>query len=439
VAGVGGAAREGRHVTMTSDFDAKLQRYADAAIRGGLNLQAGQRLLMIGPRITGGVSPEAAPLVRALTAAAYRAGAPLVEVLWGDEALQLIRFRDAAEGSFSQFSAWMPAALVDHIEGGHALLSIYANDPDLLAGVPAERVGALQQASSRGLQQFSELIGRNATNWLVVSAAAERWATKIFPTDPPAAATTRLWDAIFAMCRIAPADDGSDAAAGWAQHLDRLVHRSQFLNARRYRTLRYRGAGTDLTIGLPDDHVWVSGRSSSAQGIAFAPNMPTEEVFTMPHKDRVSGTVRSSKPLSYAGVTIEDFALEFSDGRVVTATAAKGETVLRTMLASDEGAARLGELALVPDSSPISQSGLLFYNTLFDENAASHLAVGSAYRFTMKGGETMTDEAFAAAGGNRSMIHVDFMIGHGELDIDGERQDGTTEPVMRAGEWAVRA
>lgn len=409
-----------------------LQRYADAAIRGGLNLQPGQRLLVIGPRTTGGVSPEATELVRAVVTSAYRAGSPLVEVLWGDEELQLIRFREAPVESFTAFSAWQQAALLDHIDNGHALLSIYANAPDLFAGLPSERVSSLQKASSHALHRFSEHIGRNSTNWLVICGAAERWATKVFPGVDASTATARLWDAIFGMCRI----DGPDAASGWMRHLDTLVYRSQLLNEKRYKALAYRGPGTDLTVGLPDGHVWVSGRSVSAKGIPFAPNMPTEEVFTMPHKDRVDGVVKASKPLSYAGVTIEDFSLRFEGGRVVEVKAAHGEEVLRGMVASDEGAARLGEMALVPHSSPISQSGLLFYNTLFDENAASHFAVGSAYRFTMSGGETMADEAFAAAGGNRSMIHVDFMIGNGALDIDGVLPNGTTEPVMRSGEWA---
>lgn len=418
---------------MRADFSEMLQRYADAAIRGGLNLQPGQRLLVIGPRTTGGVSPEVADLVRAIVTSAYRAGSPLVEVLWGDEELQLIRFREAPAESFSAFSAWQQHALIDHIDNGHALLSIYANAPDLFAGLPSERVSSIQKASSRALHQFSERIGRNSTNWLVICGAAARWAAKVFPGSDTATATERLWDAIFQMCRI----DGADAAAGWLRHLDTLVYRSRLLNERRYSALTYRGPGTDLTIGLPEDHLWVSGRSVSANGIAFAPNMPTEEVFTMPHRDRVDGVVKASKPLSYAGVTIEDFSVRFEGGRIVEVKAVHGEDVLRGMVASDEGAARLGEIALVPHSSPISQSGLLFYNTLFDENAASHLAVGSAYRFTMKGGETMTDEAFAAAGGNRSMIHVDFMIGNGALDVDGVLPGGTVEPVMRSGEWVV--
>jgi aminopeptidase len=411
--------------------DEMLQRYADAAINAGLNLQAGQRLMIIGPRTTGGVSPEAAPLVRALVRSAYRAGAPLVEVLWGDEELPLIRFREAGDESFSEFSQWLPQALVDHVEGGHAMLSVYANDPDAFNGQPAERVAALQQASSRALQPFSESIARNSTNWLVVCGAAARWAAKVFPEVDPALQVTRLWDEIFTMCRV----DGGAAAAGWLMHLEALERRSAALNARRFRALNYRGRGTDLTIGLPDGHVWVSGRSVSRHGVRFAPNMPTEEVFTMPHKDRVDGVVKSSKPLSYGGVMIDDFTVRFSAGRVVEVTAAHGEAVLRTMINSDEGAARLGEVALVPHNSPISKSGRLFYNTLFDENAASHVALGAAYRFTMKGAESMTDEVFAAAGGNRSMIHVDFMIGNGSLDVDGVLADGSSEALMRHGDW----
>lgn len=417
---------------MRPDFDAMLERYADAAITGGLNLQPGQRLIISGPRASGGVSHEAAPLVRALGRSAYRAGSPLVEVLWGDEELARIRLREAPDEALTHFSTWMPRALVEHLEAGHALLSVVANDPDFLAGLPADRVSASQQAAARALRPMADLVGRNASNWLVVAAPSVRWADKVFPHDPPATRTERLWDAIFSMCRLGTAGTPS----GWRAHLDVLVRRSAHLNARRYRTLKYRGSVTDLTIGLPDGHVWVSGESQTPRGFRFAPNMPTEEVFTLPHRERVDGLVGCTKPLSYAGVTIEDFTLRFVAGRAVAVKAAQGEEVLRNLLNSDEGAARIGELALVPHSSPISQSGVLFYNTLFDENASSHLAVGSAYRFTLKGGETMTDEAFAAAGGNRSMVHVDFMIGDAGLDIDGVREDGSTEPIMRAGEWA---
>lgn len=418
---------------MRADFDEMLVRYAEAAVKGGLNLQPGQRLIVTGPRVTGGVSLEAAPLVRALVASAYRAGSPLVEVWWGDEEVARTRIREAPGDGLQQFPAWMPGALKEHLEAGNALLSVTANDPDFLAGLPPERVSAAQQTAARALHPVSDLVGRNASNWLIVAAPSARWADKVFPDAPAAERVARLWDAIFTMCRL----DGPNAAAGWQAHLDGLVRRAGFLNDRRYTALRYRGPGTELEIGLPDGHVWVSGQSKTPRGFAFAPNMPTEEVFTMPHRERVNGVVRASKPLSYAGVTIEDFSVRFEAGRIVEVKAARGEEVLRTMVASDEGAARLGELALVPHSSPISRSGILFYNTLFDENASCHLAVGSAYRFTVKGGETMSDEEFLAAGGNRSMIHVDFMIGDATLDLDGVRADGNAEPLMRKGEWAT--
>ena len=297
---------------------------------------------------------------------------------------------------------------------------------------PTELVGAAQQAAARAVRPFRELISRNQTNWTVVAAAGAAWARRVFPDAPPDQQVPRLWDAIARLCRL----DRPDPVAAWEAHLAALAARRDDLNRRRYDALRYRGPGVDLTIGLPAGHQWVSGRSTSRGGIEFAPNLPTEEVFTMPHKDRVDGVVRSSKPLSYGNSLVQDFSLTFEGGRVVAMQAARGEAVLRQLLDTDEGARRLGELALVPHSSPVSQSGLLFFNTLFDENAASHVALGSAYRFTLEGGETMSDEAFETAGGNRSAAHVDFMIGSAELDIDGVRRGGSSEPLMRAGEWA---
>jgi aminopeptidase len=235
------------------------------------------------------------------------------------------------------------------------------------------------------------------------------------------------------MCRL----DCPDPVAAWQRHTEQLAARAEFLNLQRFSALRYRGPGTDLTIGLPAAHVWVSGHTTSRSGIQFTANIPTEEVFTIPHKDRVEGTVRSSKPLSYGGTLIEDFRLRFSEGRVVDVQAARGETVLRQLVETDPGAARLGEVALVPHSSPVAQSGRLFYNTLFDENAATHVALGAAYKFTLTGAESMDDAAFAEAGGNRSIVHVDFMIGSSDLDIDGVRGNGAVEPLMRRGEWST--
>jgi len=418
---------------MPTPLDRRLEIYGELAVRVGLNLQPGQRLLIVGPLTNGGASLEAAPLIRQIAASAYEAGARLVETIWGDEGLQLARFRHAPRDSFAEFSTWLPKALVEHVEAGHAVLSVYANDPGLLKGQPSELVGGLDQAASRSVRPFREQISRNQTNWAVVAGAGSAWAARVFPHLSSEQQVSRLWDVIAQLCRL----DRPDPVSAWQTHLDKLTARSASLNRKQYATLRYTGPGTELTIGLPAGHVWVSGQSTSRSGILFTANLPTEEVFTIAHKDRVDGTVRSSKPLSYGGTLIEGFSLRFVDGRVVGLTAEQGEAVLRQLVETDPGAGRLGEVALVPHSSPVSQSGLLFYNTLFDENAASHIALGSAYKFTLRGGDAMSDEEFERAGGNRSVVHVDFMIGSEELDVDGVLRDGTAEPLMRRGEWVV--
>jgi aminopeptidase len=417
---------------MTVDLERRLRVYAELAVRVGLNLQPHQRLLIIGPLASGGASLEAAPLIRHITASAYQAGARFVETLWGDEALQIARYKHAPRDSFTEFSAWLPQALTEHAEAGHALLSVYANDPDLLKDEAPDLVGTVQKAIARDMRRFRELIARNQTNWTVIAAPSAGWAAKVFPQAPESMQMSHLWDAIASLCRM----DAPDPLAAWEAHLKALDARSEYLNRRQYDALKYTGPGTDLTIGLPAGHVWVSGRSSSRAGIAFTANLPTEEVFTMPHKDRVDGTVTSSKPLSYGGTMIDGFSLCFSAGQVVKLTATHGEAMLRQLVETDSGAGRLGEVALVPYSSPISKSGLLFYNTLFDENAASHAALGTAYKFTLNGGEAMNDEEFERAGGNRSAVHVDFMIGSNQLDVDGILKNGSREALMRGGEWA---
>jgi aminopeptidase len=409
----------------------RLEIYGDLAVRVALNLQPGQRLLVIGPLMNGGVSLEAAPLVRHIAASAYRVGAELVEPIWGDEEVQLTRFRNARPETLGAFSKWLPATLVEHAEAGGAVLSVYANDPDLLQHEPTELVGALQKATSQSVTPFRELISRNQTNWAVIAAAGEAWAAKVFPDAPADQRAARLWETIARLCRL----DRPDPVAAWQEHLSALLARSDDLNRRRYSALKYSGPGTELTLGLPAGHIWVSGASTTKSGIRFVPNLPTEEVFTIADRNHVNGTVKSTKPLSYGGTLIEDFSMVFEQGRVVSVKAARGEEVLRQMVATDETAGRLGEVALVPHNSPISQSGRLFYNTLFDENAASHVALGSAYKFTLSGADEMSDEQFEKAGGNKSAIHVDFMIGSGELDVDGVSSNGKAEPLMRSGEW----
>ena len=414
------------------DLDRQLHIYAELAVRVALNLQPGQRLLIIGPLAQGGASLEAAPFARQIAAAAYRAGAPLVETLYGDEAAQSLRFKHAPRESFGSFSAWLPKALSEHVAAGNAVLSISANDPDLLRGQPPDLVSAMLQATAREMRPFREQVSRNDTNWAIVAAASTAWAEKIFPGVPASEAVSRLWDAIARMCRL----DAPDPVAAWETHLGNLAARSEYLNTRRYSALKYTGPGTDLTLGLPEGHIWMSGRSASRNGIPFTANLPTEEVFTIAHKDRVDGTVRASKPLSYGSTLIDGFSVTFERGRIVKMSADKNPDTLQRLLDTDEGARRLGEVALVPHSSPISQSGLLYYNTLFDENAASHVALGNAYKFTLKRGNDMSDAEFEQCGGNRSGVHVDFMIGSNELDVDGVLANGTAEPLMRKGEWA---
>jgi aminopeptidase len=416
---------------MSADFERRLERYAELVVKIALNLQPGQRLMIIGALANGGTSLEAAPLVRQITIAAYQAGAPLVEAIYGDEQMQVLRMRHAPEDSFGQYSAWLPDALVKHVEAGHAMLSISANDPDLLKHELPERVSSVQEATARDVRPFRELISRNQTNWAVVAAAEAGWATRVFPQLASEAATSRLWEEIGRLCRL----DQADPIAAWEEHLERLEARANFLNTRKFSALKYQGPGTDLTLGLPNGHIWVSGRSASRAGISFTANLPTEEVFSIAHKDRVDGWVRSSKPLSYGGTLIDGFRLRFAEGQVVEMKAEKGEAVLKRLLDTDKGARRLGEVALVPHSSPIAQSGLLFFNTLFDENAASHVALGNAYKFTLAGTESMSNEEFEQAGGNRSSIHVDFMIGSGELNVHGVLANGSREPLMKMGEW----
>ena len=273
--------------------DQKLERYGDLTVRVALNLQPGQRLLIIGPLMNGGVSLEAAPLVRHIAASAYRAGAELVEAIWGDEALQLARFGNARRDTFSHFSSWLPKALAEHADGGNAVLSVYANDPDLLQHESTDLAGALQQATSRSMIPFRELISRNQTNWSVIATAGGAWAAKVFPDAPPDQRLSSLRDAIERLCRL----DRPDPVVAWQQHIAALAARSDYLNRKRYTALKFTGPGTSLTVGLPAAHLWVSGASTSRNNIRFVANLPTEEVFTAADRHRVSGTVQSTRHL----------------------------------------------------------------------------------------------------------------------------------------------
>lgn len=418
---------------MSSEFEQNLDKYAEVIVRVGLNLQPGQRLL-IGMPIFGiyGTPLELAPLVRLIVAKAYQVGARLVDVMWNDDQLRLIRFQHAPRDSFEEFPTWRADAAFEAAKAGDAVLHIYAENPDLLVEQDSELVAIFHQTNWKHIESTMDLVVKNAMNWTAVTAPVDGWPEKVFPDLPPDSRKAKFWDTIFEICRVKRADPVS----AWKDHVNELVARSDYLNHKRYAALKLTAPGTDLTVGLPRGHIWRGARMTSQNGIDFTANIPTEEIFTIPHKDKAEGVVTATKPLSYGGILIEDLSLTFSEGRVAKATAKKGEESLHKLLETDEGASRLGEVALVPHSSPISQSGLLFYNILIDENASNHIALGRAYKFGLENGEAMSDDEFAAVGGNHSLIHIDCMIGSGEMDVDGLMEDGTAEPIMRGGEWA---
>ena len=409
---------------MTHDI--LLDRYAELAVKSGLNLRKGQQLVLTAPI-------DAVPLVRLITEHAYRAGASLVTAIYSDDPATLARYRFAPGDSFDTAPAWLFNGMAEAFRGGAARLAIAGEDPGLLAGQDPGKLARANKALSIAYRPALELITSFAINWCVIAAATPAWAKSVFPELGPDQALARLWQAIFACTRA----DLPDPVAAWEVHSANLAKRTAFLNQRRYAALKYRGPGIDLRLGLADQHVWKGGAGMARNGVVCNANIPTEEVFTAPHKDRVDGVVRSSKPLSYQGSLIDGIEVRFDQGRIVEMTAARGEDAFRSLIATDEGAARLGEVALVPHSSPISKSGIVFNNTLFDENAASHIAVGQSYGENIRDGATLNKDQKAALGANSSLVHVDWMIGSGDLDVDGVLADGTAEPLMRNGEWAA--
>lgn len=415
-----------------SSHQAMLTKYAEAIVKVGLNIRTGQRLI-ISLMATRGVPLQFAPLVREVAKAAYGVGAKYVEVIWGDEEMLRLRAQYAPKDSFDEYPTYMVDAIMNMINNGDALLSIAGSNPDLLGGLDPEVVGMMQKKQLTAASQVGEKVTTNAINWCVVAAAGEAWAKKVFPNLSAEKAQEKLWQAIFETTRI----DQPDPIAAWQKHIDNLKVRANILQAKKFDALHYKAEGTDFTLGLPNGHRWISAQSLAQNGVAFTANMPTEEVFTLPDRHRADGVVAATFPLSYGGTLIEDFQVTFENGRITKVSAKKGEEALKRLVDTDEGSHRLGEVALVPASSPIAQRGHLFYNTLFDENASCHIAIGRAYRFTLTGGEELNDEEFIAAGGNVSLNHVDFMIGSPKMDIDGIHKDGTREPIMRQGEWAL--
>ncbi|MBC1803998.1 aminopeptidase [Listeria booriae] len=403
----------------------KLEKYAELIVKVGVNVQPNQKVFI-------NSSVESAPLSRLITKKAYEVGASDVIINWADDEITLLRYQHSPIEIFEKAALHRAAERIEYARENAAFISIVSENPDLLKGVDGQKIAANQKATGQALEEFRQMIQSNAISWTVVGGASVGWAAKVFPDLPEDEQVPALWETIFETTRI----NTADPVQTWKNHDESLNSKAAYLNEQQYKALHYTAPGTDLTIGLPENHVWVGAGSQNKQGKEFMANMPTEEVFSCAEKHSVNGYVSSTKPLSYAGNIIDDFKITFKDGRIVDVVAKEGEAILKDLVATDEGSHYLGEVALVPDPSPISQSGILFYNTLFDENASNHLAIGSAYAFNIKGGEEMSREELEKAGVNASMTHVDFMIGSDKMNIDGITASGEKVPVFRNGDWA---
>ncbi len=406
-------------------FDEKMIAYAELAVKVGVNIQPGQYLLI-------NTSTDTLAFTREVVKQAYKAGAGRVQVNLTDSVFERAFYENANVAEIEQFPQWIVAQRDELIARQGALLWIDAEDPDLLAGIEVDKIAAQQKAAGNALRNYRKAIMNDEIAWSIVAVPSPKWAAKVFPKLPAAEQVDALWDAIFKTVRIG---EGS-AVEAWRKHVSNLEARAAKLNAKRYKKLIYTAPGTNLTIELPEKHLWLTGGSKTPQGINFIANMPTEEVYTMPAKYGVNGTVVNTKPLAYQGNIIDEFSLTFEKGKIIKAHANVGNDLLQQLIATDDGASYLGEVALVPHESPISASEILYYNTLFDENASNHLAIGEAYPTCYEGGRDLQEGQLESLGINVSIAHEDFMIGSAEMDIDGELADGTIEPIFRKGNWA---
>ncbi|WP_096154996.1 MULTISPECIES: aminopeptidase [Bacillus] len=409
---------------MTS-FQEKLEKYAALAVEVGVNVQQGQTLVISAPI-------SAAELVRLIAKKAYEVGARHVTVDWSDDELTRMRFEKAPEDSFGEFPYWMTKGKNELAEEGAAFLHIDSKNPDLLKGIKQERIQEATKAASQAFKPYRNRMMSDKNSWSIIAMPTHAWADKVFPELEESKRMDALWDAIFQATRI----NTENPVKEWKNHTNTLDTKASHLNERKYKALHYTAQGTDLTVELAKDHIWVSAGSENENGAIFIANMPTEEVFTANAKTGVNGVVTSTKPLSYSGNLIENFTLTFKDGKIVDLKAEKGEETLRKLIETDEGSAYLGEVALVPHESPISNTNLIFFNTLFDENASNHFAIGKAYPFCVEGGKNMNEEQVIAHGLNDSLTHVDFMVGSSDMNIDGITEDGKREPIFRNGNWA---
>ena len=410
---------------MFYKLDSKnLDKLAYLSIKRGVALQKGQNLLITAPL-------ESLPLVRKIAEYAYKEGAGLVTPLFNDSDITLSRFKYGNDESFNVAANWLYNGMGEAFDNNTARMAIAGDDPMLLSEIDPDKVSRANKANAVAYKPARERITEFKINWNIISWPGKAWAKRVFPDLDDGEAIKKLGDAIFHASRVS----NDDPVSEWDKHNKNLRDKTDWLNAKNFHSLKYSGPGTSLTVGLADDHEWMGGASVARNGITCNPNIPSEEVFTTPHALKVNGKVRSTKPLSHQGSLIEDISVTFKDGQITEASASKGQEIFLKLIDTDEGARRLGEVALVPDNSPISETGLLFYNTLFDENAACHIALGQCYSKCFKGETNLSTSEIRERGGNSSMIHIDWMIGSGEIDIDGFGKNEELVPIFRKGEW----
>jgi len=403
-----------------------LEKYALLLVKTGINIQKNQTLVINSPI-------ECAAFTRIVSRIAYIEGAREVVVTWRDELSTKIKFTFAPEEIFSEYPDWQKDFYVSSARKGAAFLSISASDPELMKDVNPARLSKSNKAASNAIKEYRDRMMSNKNVWCVASIPTQAWANKVFPGLSESEAMEKLWNAIFKTVRV----DTEDPVASWETHKANLKKSMDYLNMNNFKYLQYKNSlGTNLKIELPENHLWLGGSDYTPGGVEFIANMPTEEVFTLPKKTGVNGTVVSSKPLNYNGNLIEKFSLTFENGRVVDFKAESGYDILKSIIETDEGSCYLGEVALVPYDSPISNSNILFYNTLFDENASCHLALGKAYPVCIKNGENLSNEELVGLEVNDSFVHEDFMVGTKDLQIIGITADGKEVSVFENGNFA---
>lgn len=410
-----------------TELQDKLQQYAELLVGVGMNVQKDQPVFIRS-------SVDALELTHYIVEAAYKRGASDVKVEYSDDKLSRLKFEYESVEFFEKdaVKSYEVEKRMDYVKRGAANLALITQDPDLLNGIDSEKLSTYQRQYSTAYKGYMEASQKNQFPWCVAAFPSKAWAQRVYPDLTETEAYSKFIDEVLDIVRV----DGNDPVENWKNHVENLSIHARKLQDKNYKALHYISEGTDLVIGLPEGHIWEDATSYTSEGQAFVANIPTEEVFTAPHRLNVNGHVTNKLPLSHNGNIIDGFTLTFKDGEVVDFKADQGEDVLRDLLNTDEGARRLGEVALVPDDSPISNRNTIFYNTLFDENASCHIALGSAYGFNVEGGTEMTTEEKLTHGLNDSLIHVDFMIGSPDLTIYGIRQDDEKELVFENGNWS---